>query len=393
MLEEKTNQFQEFEKYTRKAFDPISTLCQLLQGTNALDDTELDLESSAKKIQFDSKECKKQIETISGNHHDELIRNVSTVGSYSESVLKQVVPLAARIEQAYQRINNEIVLTYDDAMKLQGALKMVHSTSQLLRGAGFFFMFIQQLQECEALYESSNDPKDVLRLARLLNQLSQIYSQKLLLLSKEIDLTCLDLIRGYRNTVNAKSANLVSEMKTKVPHGLGHHNSFQASNVSLQSSLLALYELEQQLMFNILNEAVLKSVQVSLALLSRSLQSQRNLGLNFSDVNLSATAFLNTLKGLLQNCKISKLEPGSLDVTLLESYQTYLRLIDESSLEDYYWLKLAKFYSKNMVSTLGKGGPVARDLHSNKQSIVETISTSFESPAREYLTNTLNRLN
>ncbi|WPK27245.1 hypothetical protein PUMCH_004622 [Australozyma saopauloensis] len=379
----------EFEPFLAAKFNAVTTLAHMVQATNVLDDTELDLETAAKKVQFDQLECAKRMDDITAAHHTELISNVCSVETYSDAVLDHIVPLATRIEQAYQRINNEVVRPYDDAVKLQGALKTVHSIMTLLRGASFFLMFVQQLQECEKAYEASDDGKDVLRLARLLKQLSLVHKKEFLALRTGTELTQLAIVRDYEPVIKSKFEAFLVELKLKVSHGLGHHTSFNKKNVVLQQNLLALNELGQDQLFAILKEVIQKSVQISLTLLSRSLQSQRALEVNFSDVNGIATSFISTLLGLLSNCSVASSEQAAANNTLLKTFEQNI----SESIETFYWQRLAQSYKKNILTTLAKGGPIARNLQNNRNQILEAIASTFASPGREHLTDVVNILN
>lgn len=379
--------------FKKAQFSEIKTLSDLIQLTNVLNDTELDLDTSAKKIQFCLSECSQRMKSIATEKHNELIQNLHKVDSCSDLVLQQIAPVASRIEQAYQRIESEIVTPYDEAVKLQGAIKMIHSTLLLLRGAGFFLVFVQQLQEYEALYESSEDPKTALKLAKLLKQVQLVYSNDVFWTGSGVRLTSLELIRGYRLIVEEKTAKFVSDLKTDISHAFGHHTSFNEENLILQSNLLALLELDKELVFLILDEVIVKSTQVALSLLSRSLQSQRNLQMNFTDVNLSSSSFVAKLCGLLRNCRVNAPNQASESLTLIDLFEVYLSQMDQNSIENFYWFKLAQLYKRNILSTLAKGGPIARNLQNNREQVSEAIRDSFSIPAGKYLLDAVSILN
>lgn len=389
MLQEDVHNLNDFEIFIRTNFDRVQALASLVQNTNVLDDTELDLETSAKKLQFDAKECNKRIGTITATNHNELISNISIVGEFSDSVLLNIVPQANRIEAVYQKINNEVVLPFEEATKLQGALKMIHSTLALMRGAGFFLLFVRQLQECEKAYETSEDPKDGLRLAKLMTQIQSVYSDGIFASNNGVDLTSLEIVRSYRPLIQNKASTFVSVLKTKVSYELGHHSSFHASNTALQNNLLALYELDHKQLFIIIEEAFQKSIQVSLLLLSRSLQSQRNLLVNFGDAKQTASSFNTTMTNLLQNSTVVSKKSGS---PLLGKFAFHLNNSKNCFVADYYWSKMAQLYKKNILNTLAKGGPIARNLQNNRAQVQEAIQSVFDEPGRSYLMEALSIL-
>lgn len=391
MIYEREIDIKDLETFAKPNFDSVQALSKLLQGTNVLDDTELDLETSAKKLQFDAKECKSRMKLITTKNYDQLIENVSSVSTYSESVLKRIVPLATRIELAYQRINKELVCPYDEAAKLQASLKMVHSTLSLLRGAGYFLLFVQQVQESEDQYQNSDDPKSVLRLTRLLKKLLLIYSNEVVWVGSGVSITSLDLLRGYRAIAYAKAEDFILDLNTKVAHGLGHHTSFNASNLSLQNSLLALYEMDLKLFISQIEEVIFKSNQIALVLLSRTLQSQRNLDMTFGDVKSTASSFIKTMSDLLLTCKFNKPEHDAQE-NLLQEFEEYLVSKDNASISDLYWSRLSRSYKKNILATLAKGGPIARNLQSNQPQMTQTVKAIFDNPEQDYLLESLSIL-
>lgn len=391
MIDERDQDLKDLEAFAEVNFDPVQTLSKLLQRTNVLDDTEFDLDTSAKKLQFDAKECKSRMKSVTANHYDQLIDNVSSVGSYSEAVLERIVPLATRIELAYQRINNEFVRPYDEAAKLQSSLKLAHSTLSLLRGAGYFLLFVQQVQESEDQYLNSDDPKIVLKLARLLKQLLLIYSNEVVWVGNGVNITSLELLRSYRSIAQTKAKDFISDLNSKVAHGLGHHTSFNASNLSLQNSLLALHEMDLNLFFSKIEETIFKSNQIALVLLSRTLQSQRNLEMTFSDVKSTASSFIDTMCDLLLTCKLNRPEQDSQE-TLLQAFEAHLVSKNEDSISDLYWSRLTRLYKKNILATLAKGGPVARNLQNNKVQMTQAVEATFDDPQKAYLLESLSIL-
>ena len=387
-MQQNEHDLAEFELFTNSKFDPVQVLSRLLQSTNVLDDTELDLETAAKKLHFDAKECTRRIRAITAENNSELINNVAVITTYSEHVRQNIVPQANRIETAYQRIKNEVVRPYEDATRLQSALKAIHATLALLRGAGIFLLFVRQLQDCEKAHGSSDDPNDALRLAKLIKNFLQIYSHDVWSLHGGPDLTSLEIVRGYQSTVQSKAAKFVSELKTKVVHELGHQTSLNAQKSTLQNNLLALYELDEAQLFVLIEDAIQNSVKVVLVSLLRTLQSQRNLAVNFNDVNMTARSFVASMSGLLDKCTPSSSDQPSAK-TLLRRLEDHLGRTEESSLAGFYWLKMAKLYKKNILAILAKRGPVAGNLTNNRLQIVESVQAVFEVPGRDYLVDSL----
>lgn len=372
------SEVEDFEAFLEPGFDPLPFASSLLLATNVADDNELDLGTPIKKLQFDALECDKRMEKLASVHYDQLIDNFSKIESTRTLMAQNINPLVERVKKSYSRISSDVVTPYEEAVTLNAALKRVHSTLRLLRGAGFFIVFVQQLQDCELALEALNDNRDVVRLASLHRQISDFYTKTME--DGEPDLLSLKLVRDFQPMHQVKTANLASELTSKISNDLGHHSSFHAQNEVLQNNLLALYTLDSSEVFSVLeNGAISKSVQVSLTLLTRSLQSPRNFNLVLGEIKQSSSLFVSTLSALLDNCRI----PNANSKTLLEQFQR--SNLDGNDIEHVYWTRLAHKFKKNIAVTMARGGPIARNLKTYAAGITTSIQSVFEGTPQEVI--------
>lgn len=377
-------ELEDFEAFIEDGFDPLKFSASLLLATNVTDDSELDLWTPIKKLQFDANEVEKRMEKLASANHELLIENFSRIESTRALLDAQINPLTARMKKAFQRINNDIVQPYDDAVKLNGAIKRVHATLNLLRGAGFFFLFVQQLQDCEKQHESLSDSKNVVRLARLHRQVGEMFTKNVFSTSEDpVDLLSLKLVRDYQPIFQVKTTDLTNELSAKISNDLGHHSSFVASNENLQNNLVALSILDETELFTLLDKgAMSKSIQVALTSLTRSLQSPRNFETVLIEVNQTSTNFVATLSELLMNSRVIKLDGKSSQENLSENFENSLAL-EGSSIANVYWARLSYKFKKNLVATMARGGPIARNLRSHSASISASVIKVLDGKAKE----------
>lgn len=374
------SELEDFEAFLEDGFDPIRFAASLLQATNVVDDTELDLSTPLKKLQFDVNECNKRMESLASTHHNQLLRNVDKVEVNKKLMNEIISPLAARLKTAFERINKDILSPYDDAVKLNNALQKIHQTSTLLRGSGFFLVFLQQLHECEKLLQLSDDNKEVIRLARTYKQISRFFSKPEHPVKESTpDMLSLKLVRDYGPIFEVKSAEFIADLALKISNDLGHHSSFTAKNTTLQNNLLALYVMDQLELSAVIDRgAMTKSIQISLSQLTRSLQSPRTLASAFSEVKQSSANFSATLSSLFDRCSLAKADGTSEKGTLLDVFLRSVSDSKSSSIEEVYWSKLAFKFKKSVAATMARGGPIARNLRSLYTTLLEAADSALE---------------
>lgn len=368
-----TQAIEDFEAFLEDEFNPTKFAASLLLATNVADDSELDLATPIKKLQFDANECESRMEHLARTHTTELVDSFSNIESTKAVMLQSVAPLVERVKKSYARIEREIVEPYKEAAKLNEALEKIHTTSSLLRGACILIMFIQQLQECEA------SGTDSVRMARLYSLMNQFYTGKLLLNSAAAgDVFSLKFVKEYHPVYKSKSAEFLNSLSEKVTNDIAHHNSFKESNTTLRNNILALYTMDSKELFVVLDkDALSKSIQIASTQLSRALQSPRSFGSALEDTYQFALLFNETLEALLRACRIS-------DDKLL-----YTAFVNEhlqvESLRDVYWDRLVMKFKKSIATTMARGGPIAKSLVTNYPRIASAVESTFEPDLRKIL--------
>lgn len=139
------NDLEDFEAYLEPDFDAINFANSLVISTNGHDNNQLDLRTPLKKLKYDLVELDKRMKWISSTNYESLTLNCAQIEQYKTILNDRINPQLVTINRPFEKIRKEILEPFDDAVKLNNALKNLHQTLELLRTASFFVFIIQQL--------------------------------------------------------------------------------------------------------------------------------------------------------------------------------------------------------------------------------------------------------
>lgn len=373
---------EDFEAFTEAEFAPVPFAASLLAATNA-DDSELDLATAIKRLQFDHTECDRRTRTLAEAHAPALAANFARASGARQLITGALEPRTAHAQRQYQRIEEEVVAPYENATALHAALGRIHATLTVLRQAGFFLVFVQQLHACEdALSGAEPDVRELVRQARLQNQLAKM-------LERDAPLAGLRMVREYGPLLAARREKFVAQLATQVQGEMAHHTAFHARNDRLLAGVYALFEADRQECAAVLERGLSKLVQVALASLTRSLQSPRTFRTAVADASAAADTFVSTLREVLRGACVyaDDAEKEEKDDVLTRADEQGQAGEDNGAAEgraDYgevyaafehslgdlvdrvYWLRMAYKFKKNLAATMARGGPVARNLRASR---------------------------
>ncbi|KAG2733491.1 hypothetical protein G9P44_003016 [Scheffersomyces stipitis] len=375
------NELEDFEAFLEPDFQSTQFANDLLLATNGSDGPELDLLTPIKKLKFDIDECNKRMSTISANNYETLVANFTKIED-SEDILRQRInPAVERVNHSFDRIKSEIIRPYEDALRLNNALRKIHLTLDLLRGASFFIFLIQQIEELdkEVSSSSSNDYKDLIRLSKLHVQISELYDQNSTNVT-DASVLSIKFIRDYRPLEITKKTNLQTQCVSVITNEFNHHTAFTSKNNTLKNNLIALNILNEKEFFSVIDKsAINKQVQQSLTQLSRSLQSPRNFTAIVTEIKEESSEYFEKLTSILSEWEVSRniglhnnLSPNeSLLSIILHSYEV-------NKLSELYWSRLSFKFKKNIAATMARGGPIAKNLKIYYEGIRKSIEETFK---------------
>lgn len=329
----------------------IQSAASLLLNTNVADDTELDVATAIKKLRFEIDECDRQMKSLARDHSNELVGNFHSAGATRDVVAGTLAPLVEAVRASYSRIDHDIVVPYKASIRRNDALKRLHGTLTLLRGATVFLSTAQHIGDC-----SEND---IIRLSRLYYQMTTFYQ------NAPQSVLSLALVRNYKATFASNCSRLENSLSEAITADMAHHTSFSPSNEKLRTSLVALYSLNPESVFPLLERStVAKSVQVSLTSLSRALQSPRAFSTAIIDARDSCNSFCANFLDILHRCIVAEND------NLLRLFLLWKNV---ESVDVLYWDLLAHKFKKSIAATMARGGPIAKSLSTNSDNMMLSV--------------------
>lgn len=365
-----TNELEDFEAFLETNFDPQQFANELLLATNGQENPHLDFVTPIKKLKFDIQECDKRIEKISSSNYSSLISNFQKIAEYQKILTTQINPNLERINAPFKRIKQEVVEPFDEAMKLNKALKRIHLTLELLRGTSFFIFIIQQIEELTSVLNE----RDLVRLAKLHIQINQMYQDATSEKGAEVSVLSVKLIRDYQSIAISKRSNFLSQCINVVSGDFNHPSTLERKNQKLHSHLSALYILDSSEFFNVFDRSTItRKVQSASAQLSRALQSPRNFTAILTEVKEESSEYFTKLSDILSDWKS---ESDDDKLTFLEIVLKYYKL---ESLTELFWTKLNQKFKKSIVAAMARGGPIAKNLKIYSQGLKTSVLETFKS--------------
>lgn len=349
----------DFDAYLEPEFAPRQFARDLIVGTNGADSDELELETSIKRLRFDIDECDKRMAAIAGENYQELVGNFEKMNVLEQIVTTKIDPAVAHVNTSFDRIQAEVLGPYDNAMATNGALKRVSTTVGLLRGVSVFIVLVQQLED---------DSGKLSRQARLLSQLFQVVED-------QDNLLQIRLVRNYQPLAQARRDDLIKSTTATITLDAQHVKQFTPTNDNLIDSIQALYLIDSNAFVDCIEKVITKQVTLALAQLQRALNSPRN----FPEItNKIIEETLEFYRSLTEVLKKSDSEEDDINI---------LQTVNIS--EEDFWPKLAFRFKKNVVATMARGGPIAKNLRSYYDGLVNTVEKNFDEKSSQLMADAL----
>ena len=375
------NELEDFEAYLESDFNAVKFAGDILSISNGSENPELDLATPLKKLKYDLNELEKRMKSISSSNYDSLIKNFSEIEQYRKVTQDRINPALKQINKPFEKIKHEVIEPYEKAVKLNNALKKMCTTVLLLRSVGFFILIIQQLEEVQSMLLSlgrvQSDSGDVIKLSRLHNQLQSLYEELAKESGKDTSALSIKLVRDYRTTADTRRQILIQECSNTIGTELGKVTGLHIKNTKLYNSLQALYILTPKEFFIVFDKSsIQKQVTLSTGQLSKALQSPRNFTSILMETRESAMAYFDKLTDLLRNWKFH-VHDDTVPIT-----QIILMEFKVDAFSKIYWQRLAQQFKRNIVATMARGGPIAKNLKVYSQglkgAVAEKITNELE---------------
>ncbi|KAK6463032.1 Golgi transport complex subunit 5-domain-containing protein [Scheffersomyces coipomensis] len=375
------SELEDFEAFIDPDFHPTTFANDLIVATNGNESNDIDLSTPIKKLKFDIQECNSRMTKIAANNYELLVSNFSRIEDTKSVLNDKINPAISQVNQKFDRIKSEVIEPYEEALRLNNALKRIHTTLDLLRGASFFIFIIQQLEQLEKSISSDNI-KELPRLARLHNQLSELYDKANKNNAKDGNILSIKLIRDYYPIHVSKKSGLIDQSIQVMSNEFLYPSTFNVKNSNLENHLITFYLLDTDTFLSTFDKVIInKQVQLALTQLSRALQTPRNFTSILSEIKESSEEFFNQLHIILGSWEVSKNQNSSA-TSLEDILKSYYQNQDLLFL---FYERLTKKFSKNIQATIDRGGPTSKNLKVYKNGLVKTIEVTFKNKDHEQL--------
>jgi len=360
--------FSDYDTFLEPDFNPIGFANDLLLATNS-NQNELDISTSIKRVKFDINNVDLNLEKISAEEHDNIIKEIHKSNT-SKELFQQLSPHLDLVNTSYQRLQKDIIDPYKEATKIQDALKKIHSTSYLLRAVTYFLYLVQQIEEIttsDSFVTPGQNSKLLVKLAKYHQQLNSH-------ILKNPNLKSLRLVRDYEPIALEKNKQLLTILRTSVK-SIDERSIKSKSETEIKEIFQAFALLDKLELYRSINDLLLTNVTVSVNLLTRVLNSPRNLENALDEVRRKGTLISQVSKLLEQIPLKNVIEQNTIStssnkITLLADL---LDTLEISNLLSIFWRDTAKKFEVKFRETMNRGGPVAKSLSSYKEQIRNSI--------------------
>ena len=361
----------DYAAYLKDNFNPSEMANALLLETNTSADSNLDLETSLKRLEFDMKDLKSRVNATVRSGSTSIVAQMDNVSTF-HSHLEVLKPSLTQLENSFARLDNEIIKPYNECTNLHSALKKIHSTNSLLRTLMFALHLLSQLEEIDKSDTSlaSSPYKSLLSTARLITEF-QTYTTI-------PSLNTIKLIRDYTQFTSTLAKRCIMVINNEVKNMLKFPTQEYASNnVSAIQSFPSLTSLEEAITnlitaANYLDPTSIKQI-VSLMYNTATKHSTTIILRNFNNTKYLPAyirslqrprLMLVALENALRNIPVSH-SPSGDSTSLWEKLviSDDIEFITASiSLTSSYWRTVAIGLDAGVKEVVARGGPILRNL-------------------------------
>ncbi|KAG7822572.1 hypothetical protein KL909_003737 [Ogataea angusta] len=347
-------------------FEPLKYANELVVSTNSVEDANLDLTTSIKRLQFDLKDVEKRLQKSASENYTTLISELD-IAEDLHSTIQQFKPSLKQVNTSYARLESEILQPYNESSNLHSALRKIHQTSNLLRSSTYFIYLISRIEEIDKTDQELNKKpfKSLISLARLLNQVK-------IHLADSPFLKSLKLVRDYESFQQLQTAKVMDICNTHLKNLSLSYDAQSTLNL-----INALSIMSSESFYNQLQQLLSLKIAAAINLIIKNLNNAKSLDKVFAEVSASGK-LINQLEKVMksnkwQDANNTKETQGS-TLTIYEKVNSVLQF--GSSLGTLFWKDTAIGVEPKFKEIVTRGGPIARNLRQLKEEIKNLIKNA-----------------
>lgn len=357
------SEYVDYELFLDPSFSAVGFANSLVQATNNVSDVEVDLDTPAKRLEYDVEEVDKIINETAGENYEQLLEQATNVNLAEESL----EPMKKNLEQvnfSYSKLENDVLKPYDKAQEIFTALKRLHLTSSLLRSLTWYLYLARQLSAV-----GSNAPSNELYNAAL--NLRQVRHQV------EINpgLRSLHIIRLHEKALRDVEQSVKNQAQSKVKFfNLLYDTS------SITPACLALYLLEPDALATAVSNFIRNQVNASSGQFAKSFGAPIPAFERAANDARDRAKVLGNLLATLDREPPSTEEESELENEEPSEQLTMLAYV-KSSLDlrnvlSTYWRDLASSLDGRIREFVMRSPSQARTMNQNMDHLKEVIKTN-----------------
>lgn len=383
----------EYGDYLSKSFNAGELANKLLLETNNAQDSDIELETSIKRLDFDISDLNSKIDDNVRENSGLLIEEFAQVEKFKDEI-KVIQPSVGQLNNSFQRLENEIIKPYNECVNLQMALKKVHQTNKLLRSLTFAIYLINKIEEIDKSENNlSVKPfKHLYSLSVLLRELTSYInnpSLKLIKLVRDYVQFSEILIKRCQNVIQVQTRNLLKFPIQEYVTNTGDAEPEQDTEKSLFNLLSSKLLLDEKNLVSSIELIYTASSKHSINLILRNLNNTKYLPSYINSLE-RPSRLIAQLERCIKSMKwVDEFGSGNTEVSvwdhLLSTNASLILGGDEErqsrGLLDRYWREIALGVDSGVREVVNRGGPIVRNLKNIKgeleKAIGEVVSGSY----------------
>ena len=385
-------------------FSPYVFANGLVTATNNPTDTPLDLSTPLSRVLFDVQEIDTHIHNLTSSSALSLLSHTKNETEAAGKILTEVDTQLGALNRGYQRLEEEVLLRWQEAEKARVAATKSWEILRLARAVSRCLALGRQLQaQMDELgsrgptLSKTDDHRVLVRAANTLRSFRELFSLSQNGPDGDIGLQRvnvvktlrLDLITPSETAIVGKSQQIIREFSmSSLTLSMTQTNTTQPSNTFAQtadtksritSAIHALYLLSPtteprnnvSLLLSALQSYLHSALTSSSASIARALSTLPTLDRTLLEVSARCQNIL-ALETLLKSTPVPS--HPSLSKPPSDFLSPLLSVLDSPpSLPSYFWRSLASSLAPRVTDILKRGGVSARTLRSNKDKVRDDI--------------------
>lgn len=379
----------EYNKYNEADFEPSKIANQLLLETNNTQTSVLELETSVKKLNFDSKDIDLKVDELIRNNNNELINEFKKIELLNNEINK-IKPSVNHLNNSFNRLDNEITKPFNECNNLQSAIKKIHQTNKLLRSLTFAIYLITKIEEID---KSENNLS--------VKPFKNLYNLSVLLfeLNKHLNNSTINSIKLVRDYIQfyeiliVRCQKIISyQIKTLINFSPNDNKIYDYEKI-LNNLILSSSFINEKFLSNTIDLVFNTSVKYSVNLILRNLNNTRYLPSYIKSLDKPAKV-ISQLDKILKANNWMDGQTGKLDEQpnqtsiweyLISTNQSKIitKEIKDLNLLDKFWRDIALSVDSGVEDVVKRGGPIVKNLKDIKpeleNSVKAVVTSSYES--------------